>query len=144
MIESDRYWPRLCKALGRADLEGDPRFDGAIGRYRNCEELVRILEEIFAQRTLDAWRPILDKHDLIWAPVNRLDEAIRDPQARSAGVFQTVEHPTAGPFETVAPPLQLSAYPMRGERPAPALGDEGERILREAGLSADEVKAILG
>jgi crotonobetainyl-CoA:carnitine CoA-transferase CaiB-like acyl-CoA transferase len=144
MIESDRYWPRLCKAVGRADLEGDPRFDGAIQRFKNSAELVRILEETFAQRTLVDWRPILDEHDLIWAPVNRLDEAIRDPQARSAGVFQTVEHPTAGPFETVAPPLRLSAYAMRGDRPAPALGAEGEQILREAGLSADEVAAILG
>jgi crotonobetainyl-CoA:carnitine CoA-transferase CaiB-like acyl-CoA transferase len=144
MIESDRYWPRLCKAVGRADLEADPRFDGAIQRFKNSAELVRILEETFAQRTLVDWRPILDEHNLIWAPVNRLDEAIRDPQARSAGVFQTVEHPTAGPFETVAPPLQLSAYAMRGDRPAPALGAEGEQILREAGLSADEVAAILG
>ena len=65
-------------------------------------------------------------------------------QARSAGVFQTVEHPTAGPFETIAPPVHLSAHPMRGDRPAPALGAESEQILREAGLSPDEVKAILG
>ena len=59
-------------------------------------------------------------------------------------MFQSVEHPTAGSYDTVAPPLQLSAFEMRGERPAPALGADGVDILKEAGLGDDEVKSILG
>ncbi len=74
----------------------------------------------------------------------KYEEAVRDAQARSAGVFQTVEHPTAGPFETVSPPMRLSDYEMRGEKPAPALGEESEAILLEAGMSAEEIRSILG
>jgi crotonobetainyl-CoA:carnitine CoA-transferase CaiB-like acyl-CoA transferase len=144
MIESDRYWGRFCKAIGREDLERDERFDGAIARYHNCEELVRILEGIFSERDIDGWRAAFDEHGCIWAPANRIDEAIHDPQARAAGCFQTVEHPTAGPFETVSPPMRLSGYEMLGDRPAPALGADSEAILREAGLGPDEVKSILG
>ena len=54
-----------------------------------------------------------------------------------------VGHPTAGRFETVAPPLCLSEYEMRAERPAPALGADSESVLREAGLSESEIAAAL-
>jgi crotonobetainyl-CoA:carnitine CoA-transferase CaiB-like acyl-CoA transferase len=144
MIESDRYWPRFCEAIGRGDLERDERFDSAVARYQNSAELVGLIEEIFGSRTLDEWSGILDGHGLIWAPTKTLAEAIHDEQARAAGVFQKVDHPTAGTFETVAPPLSLSAFEMRGERPAPALGADGADVLREAGLSEDEVRSILG
>lgn len=144
MIESDRYWPRFCEAIDRKDLTTDERFDGAVARYHNTKALVEILDETFASRTLDEWRAILDGHGLIWAPSKTLSEAIHDEQARAAGVFQTVEHPTAGAYETISPPISLSAFEMKGERPAPALGADGAEILREVGLSNEEVKSILG
>ncbi len=35
MIESDRYWPELVRAVGLEALERDERFKGAVERYRN-------------------------------------------------------------------------------------------------------------
>lgn len=145
MIDSDRYWPALCRAIGRPELERDERFEGAIGRYRNAEVLVELLADVFAARTLAEWEPTLAAETLIWSPVRTVAEALEDPQARAAGVFQEVEHPVAGRYETVAPPVVLSKHPMRGERPAPALGADAGDILREAGLDAAAIeKAIAG
>ena len=144
MIESDRYWPRMCEAIERPDLVNDERFDGAVARFKSNRELVDLLGEVLAQKTLDEWRTILDQHGLIWAPTNTLAEAIRDEQAKAAGIFQTVNHPTAGNYETITPPVKLSAFEMKGNRPAPALGADGHEVLKEAGLTEDEVKAILG
>lgn len=144
MIESARYWPQTREALGLESLAEDERFADPVARYRNSKELVAILEAALAERTIEEWRPIFDKLGLIWAPANTLAEAVQDPQARANGVFQTVQHPTAGPFETVAPPVRLSAHEMTGDRPAPALGADSEAILLSVGLSPDEVKSILG
>jgi crotonobetainyl-CoA:carnitine CoA-transferase CaiB-like acyl-CoA transferase len=144
MIESDRYWPRFCEAIGRPDLTRDERFDGAIARYQNTKDLVEIIEAVLSERTLDEWRAVFDRHSVIWAPTQTLGEAIRDEQARAAGIFQTVEHPTAGTFECIAPPVSLSSFEMKGDRPAPALGADGAEILREVGLSDEVVKSILG
>jgi crotonobetainyl-CoA:carnitine CoA-transferase CaiB-like acyl-CoA transferase len=144
MIESDRYWPRFCEALGREDLIRDERFDSALSRLQNSAELVRLVDSLLQERTLDEWRADFDRHGVIWAPTQTLAEAIHDEQARAAGIFQTIEHPTAGAFETVSPPLSLSAFEMKGDRPAPALGADGHEILREAGLSDEEIASIIG
>jgi len=76
--------------------------------------------------------------------VRTVKEALGDPQARATGVFSDVRHPVAGRYETVAPPVRLSDHPMRGERPAPALGADSEAVLRSAGLGEAEIAAALG
>lgn len=143
MIESDRYWPKLCRALDIPDLEDDERFNGAVVRYRNSEALTALLAERIAAKPLTAWRELLPTHGLIWAPVQTLVEAVQDPQARAAGSFQSIKHPTAGEFETVAPPIQMSLSNLRSERAGPELGAHTREVLVEAGLSDSEVEKIL-
>ena len=144
MIESQRYWADFCAAIGREELRDDPRFDDVIPRYRNSEALCAALAEHFASRTLAEWERALDSRRLIWSPVRTLSEALRDEQARANGVFAAVDHPVAGSFETVTAPIRLSAHPMPGGRPAPALGGDGQAILSAAGLSAQEIEDALG
>jgi crotonobetainyl-CoA:carnitine CoA-transferase CaiB-like acyl-CoA transferase len=133
MIESDRYWRPLCEALGRPELAADERFGDARERYRNSAELVSILAEIFASRSLADWEAELAQAALIWAPVRTLAEATVAEQPRAAGVFSTVEHPVAGTYQTISPPVRMSRHEMKGDRPAPALGEHNEALLRRAG-----------
>ncbi len=144
MIESDRYWPALCEAIGREDVRADARFADAVARYRNAEALCALLAETFASRTLADWEQHLAGRPLIWSPVRTVAEAVDDPQARATGVFTEVDHPVAGRYETVAPPVRLSSHAMRGERPAPPLGADTEDALRDAGLGEEEIAAALG
>ena len=142
MIESNAYWPRLCEALDAPDLLDDPRFDSDRARSENATALVERLESIFAARTLGEWRPVLDRAGLIWAPVQSVDEAIRDPQARAMGYFPELDHPSAGRFETVAPPFRIEGTPLGPDRAAPDLDADAEEILREAGLAESEIAKL--
>ncbi len=144
MIDSERYWPDFCEAVGHPEWRDDPRFDGAIPRYRNAEVLCAELKDLFAERTLVEWESALEARRLIWAPVRTLSEALRDEQARANGVFASVDHPVAGRYETVTAPVTLSGHAMPGDRPAPALGADGEAILREAGLAPEEIAEAMG
>ena len=143
MIDSQRYWPALCRAIGRPELEGDERFHNEVARYRNSEELTRLIAGVFASRPFAEWEAELAVHPVIWSPVQTLLEATRDPQVAEMGVFAEVDHPTQAGLRTVAPPVSLSAHPMPGDRPAPALGEHGHEVLREAGCSSDEVESAL-
>ena len=102
------------------------------------------LAEVFAAKTFANWEAELASHPVIWSPVQTLLEATRDPQVTALDVFAEVDHPTQAGLRTVAPPIELSSHPMKGERPAPALGEHGDEILREAGCSSEEVEAALG
>jgi crotonobetainyl-CoA:carnitine CoA-transferase CaiB-like acyl-CoA transferase len=144
---SHRGWAlglsELTRTLDLAELADDARFRGAGERYRNSAELVRILDARFVSKPLADWIDTLSKRRLIWAPVLTLAEAVEDPQAVAAGSFPVVDHPTEGPFRTVAPPLQMSGHALAGTAPAPALGADTEAVLREAGVAEDDLAVLV-
>jgi crotonobetainyl-CoA:carnitine CoA-transferase CaiB-like acyl-CoA transferase len=143
MIEPDRYWAELVRALGRPELAQDARFAGAVERYRHSAELVKVLDEIFTAKSLAEWTEILSKHRLIWAPVMTLAEAVDDAPAQAFGSFPEVAHPQHGAFRTVAPPLRMSGHAMDGRAPAPALAADTEAVLREAGIPEDRIALLV-
>ncbi len=144
MVDSIRYWPSVCRALGCEDLVNDPRFAGPVERYKNARALVAIFDPIFRARTLDAWETALEKAGIIWSAVRRMDEVAHDPQAREMGYMPLVNHPRVGPFPTVGTPFLLSDFAMPANRPAPELGADTAAVLREAGVSEDAIEKLVG
>jgi crotonobetainyl-CoA:carnitine CoA-transferase CaiB-like acyl-CoA transferase len=143
MIEAERYWPRLCQALGHPEWQTDPRFADPFVRSAHAEDLVRELEAVLGSRTLEEWKPVLDAADLIWSPMLRVDEAIRDPLPRALGYVYEIEHPTAGRFETVGPPFRIAGMSLGARTGASPLHADARAILEDAGLSAEEIEKLL-
>jgi crotonobetainyl-CoA:carnitine CoA-transferase CaiB-like acyl-CoA transferase len=143
MIDADRYWPRLCAAIDRPDLEKDPRYENGFARAANCRELIAEFERVFAQRTLEEWGTPLDAHNLIWGPVQSVDEAARDPLAREMGCFYELDHPEAGRFETVSPPFRIEGTRLGATRAASPLHADAREILREAGLDEAAIEKLV-
>jgi crotonobetainyl-CoA:carnitine CoA-transferase CaiB-like acyl-CoA transferase len=143
MVDSIKYWPAVCRGVGREDLVNDPRFSGPVERYKNSRELVAILDEVFLSRPLADWEAALEKAGIIWSAVRRMHEVADDPQASAMGYFPTVDHPRVGPVKTVGPPFRMSDFPMAANLPAPELGADSAAILREAGLSDDEIAKLV-
>ncbi len=129
--QPDRYWSRLCKSLGREDLEHDPRFETFDDRIENHTALFKVLEQTFLSRTLDEWRVQLTEAGLPWGPIASLPEVIADPQARANDFFVGYNHPTHGRMEIVANPIHLSKTPAGVRMPAPEFGQHTEEILLE-------------
>jgi crotonobetainyl-CoA:carnitine CoA-transferase CaiB-like acyl-CoA transferase len=143
MVDSIRYWPAVCTALGCAELIDDPRFAGPVERYKNSRALVAIFDAIFLSRSLDDWESALEKAGIIWSAVRRMHEVTSDPQAREMGYLPIVAHPRVGDFPTVGTPFLMSDFDMPANRPAPELGADSAAVLREAGLSDDEIRKLV-
>jgi crotonobetainyl-CoA:carnitine CoA-transferase CaiB-like acyl-CoA transferase len=137
--QPDRYWSRVCQAIGRNDLENDPRFASFNSRIENHNALFTILEEMFLTRTLDEWKVILTEAGLPWAPVASLPEVVSDPQARANDFFTSYDHPTYGHMEIVANPIKLNKTSVVVNRPAPEFGQHTEEILQEYGYSWEDI-----
>src|SRR5690606_28802579 len=59
-LEGDRFWPSVCKVVGRPDLIDDPRFGTSHDRAANSEECIAILERAFAELPLSRIAELLD------------------------------------------------------------------------------------
>ncbi len=142
MIDPNAYWPRLCEAIERSDLQTDVRFAEPFTRASNSRALIAEISAELAKRTLAEWRPRLDAAGLIWSPMQSIEEVLDDPQARAMGYFDALEHPVAGRFESLAPPFRLAGVPLGSRKACSAVDADGEAVLREAGLDESEIAKL--
>lgn len=130
MPEVGDAWVRFCKALDRVDLLAVEEYATARDRYRNMVPLLTTLEETVRSMPSSHWMPRLDEFRCIWAPINDSVSATKDPQVRATGAFETINHPEAGEFETVAAPFRMQTSPEVGVRgPAPSPGQHTDDVL---------------
>jgi crotonobetainyl-CoA:carnitine CoA-transferase CaiB-like acyl-CoA transferase len=139
-LEATRHWPNVAAAVGRDDLLTDERFVDFMGLITHRADLVAILDEEFAKRTLDEWAGIFDAHDVWWDPVQSFDEVSADPVMRHAGVFRSME----GGRTAIAAPADVgSTDPDAPVGAAPELGQHTEEILLELGFDWDAITRLI-
>jgi len=139
----DNFWVKLCEALSRPDLAGDPRFATNGDRVRHRDVLVPILEEIFATRTIDAWMVDLRRHQVPAAPVNNLDRAFAEPPVAERDMIVEYDHPEAGHVRLPGNPIKMSGMDGTISKPAPLLGEHTDSVLdRLLHLSPEEIAAL--
>jgi crotonobetainyl-CoA:carnitine CoA-transferase CaiB-like acyl-CoA transferase len=138
MLQSDRHWPEFCRHIDREDLIDDPRFADAGTRFANHVELIGILDEVFAGRTLDEWVEAFRTLSGVWEPVRMASELVDDPQVVANGYLRTVERGDGEAYDLVANPVQLDerSEPLT---PAPEHGQHTEEVLLELGVAWDEI-----
>jgi len=140
IIQPDRYWSKFCRAIGREDLEHDPRFESHQPRLENNTALYHIIKDVFLSRTLDEWKPRLK--GIPFAPVQNLPEAVADPQAQANDFFVTYQHPAYGRIEGLASPVKLSRTPAAVRMPAPEFGQHTEEVLLEHGYTWEDIERL--
>jgi CoA:oxalate CoA-transferase len=143
-LQPDKYWPKVCKALGVEEIRDDPRFGSIAGRAEHAAELVAIFDARFATKTRDEWMKILREEGCICTPVQSAIEVTRDPQALANNYFIDVQHPEWGNIKMVGFPWDFSGTPASWSRRAPELGEHTEEVLLEAGYSKEEITKFRG
>jgi crotonobetainyl-CoA:carnitine CoA-transferase CaiB-like acyl-CoA transferase len=141
LLQGDRHWPDLLRALGREDLAEDERFKNIILRRDNADALVNELDPEFAKRTLEEWGPILDRENVWWAPVNSITQALQDPIVQASGAVTEVAGPD-GNVRLVNTPADFFGTPAAPRGLSPELGQHTEEVLLELGHDWEAIIAL--
>jgi crotonobetainyl-CoA:carnitine CoA-transferase CaiB-like acyl-CoA transferase len=131
-----KFWQAFCAGVERPDLlEHQFARPGSEGHVA--------IAEVFRTRTKAEWAAFNDQHDCCVEPVLDLDEALSSELVEAREMVVEAEQPGIGAVRLLGSPVKLSRTPADPTRPAPALGEHTEDVLREAGFSEAELEALL-
>jgi len=140
ILQPDRYWSQLCRAMEREDLEHDSRFETFQSRIENFMALLGVLDDVFQTKTLEEWKDRLE--GIPFSAVQNLPEVIADPQARANDMFVPFDHPVHGNMQMVSTPIKLSKTPATIRKPAPEFGEHTEEILLKHGFTWEDIEKL--
>ena len=138
MCAKEKFYQNLVTIMGSPELGQDPRFNSFASRLENREALGPILKELSRKRTTSEWLDLL-KGQVPCAPVNSVEEALRDPQVAEDEMVLQMDHPELGTIRQLASPIKVSGA-KTDHRLAPRLGEHTDQVLRDyASASDDEI-----
>ena len=133
---------RLFRAIGRDDLNQDPKFKTNTERVKRREEVDGIVGGFIKQRTLADAIAFFEEAEVTAAPVYDIGQFLDDPHVQERGIV--VEAPDADmgevPMHAVVP--RLSGTPGRLRTAAPAVGQHNREVFARIGYSDERIAAL--
>ena len=126
---NDRLFARTCVVVGHPEWADDPRFATNESRVVHRDELIPMLEEAFAQRSMQDWLALLEEAAVPCAPIMAMDEVFASPDG--AGLIQQVDDPVRGLLRLVANPIRFDGVAPATRMPPPLLGEHDAEVRRD-------------
>ena len=141
-VGNDRQFARLADMCGAPEWTADPRFatNGARVAYRT--ELVPLIAERIATRPASDWLERLEAAGIPAGPINRIGQALADPQAEYRHAVKRFGSGKLGQVPTVGSPLRFDGERADADLPPPALGEHTAGVLREFGVEEGEIERL--
>lgn len=137
-------WPRLCAAMGKPEMERDPRFADNELRVKNVKALVQEIEDwMQSVGTVEEVVALLIKQRIPGAPVLSVEQAMKHPHLVERQTVRTVKDPVIGDVQIAGMPISTAQFPRHSGKPAPLLGEHNLDILsRHLGYSVEQVETL--
>jgi crotonobetainyl-CoA:carnitine CoA-transferase CaiB-like acyl-CoA transferase len=123
---NDRLFARTCEVVGHASWADDPRFASNEERVVHRDELIPLLAEVFAQRSMHEWLSLLDEAGVPCAPIMAMDEVFATPEG--AALVEQLDDPVRGLLRLVASPIRFDGVAPPTRTPPPLLGEHDAEV----------------
>ncbi|MGB9115602.1 CaiB/BaiF CoA transferase family protein [Bradyrhizobium sp.] len=142
-IASEKTFQGLVRASGHPEWIGDPRFAKYADRRNHWKDLMDGVETW--SRTVATAKCLaeLNVHGVPCSAYRTVAEAMSDPQIAHRGALTEVED-GGGTFKVLNLPFRMSGTSIAAGKRAATLGEHTLALLRESGLSEDQIAALVG
>ncbi len=143
-VGNDEEWRALCQAAGHPEWAMDERFADGFSRWKNQEELDRIIAGWTISHTHYEVTESLQKAGVAAMPSFSNAEIFADPHFKERGLAVEVQHAVMGKQVVLGPPWRFSETPARVTRSAPLIGEHNEYVFGELiGMSTKEISRLV-
>ncbi len=138
VINADREWPQLAKALDRPEWLEDERFVDLRTLIQNRHELIDMVQEILGAMEIGEALAKLEEFEIThsWATPN--GSVVDDPQAVANEMIVETGDPGEDYTRTVMNPLQIDNEAKRTPRRAPDVGADSREVLKSILKKSDQ------
>ena len=142
-IASEKTFQSLMKVIGYPHWVSDPRFAKYSDRRENWGDLMQGVEAWSRNVTTEKCLAALNDHGVPSSAYRTVAEALRDPQIVHRGALAEVQD-GGGTFKVLNLPFRMSGAAVSAGKRMSTLGEHTLALLRETGLSEDEIAAFAG
>lgn len=135
---------RLLRAIGRAELNEDPRFRTNAARVKHAEELDAIIGGFISRHTQSENVAFFEKAEVTVGPIYDVSQILEDPHFIQREIIADYPDPetTTLPMHHVVP--RLTGTPGSIRQRAPALGEHNRRLLAAIGIDDPTYAELVG
>jgi crotonobetainyl-CoA:carnitine CoA-transferase CaiB-like acyl-CoA transferase len=139
VCHNDKEWEGFCRALGNPLWTKDKKFADALSRYKNQDELNKLIQQWTIQNDSFKIFHLLQKEGVPAAPVEDYRDAYNDPHLKARGFFEQITQADCGTHFYPGVPWKFSKTPLSIHLPPCRLGEHNEYIYKRIiGVSDDE------
>ena len=138
----DSIFKRLMGVIGRPDLAADPGLADNAGRVARVEEIDEAIGEWSLQRSVGEVLAALDGASVPAGRIYTVADIAADPHYRARGMVAELVMDDGSVLAVPGIVPKLSATPGGHRRNAPRLGQDTDHVLRELGLTAEQIAGL--